>query len=267
MRVLGIAAAAVFLAVASFGQMVSFKLEMNHASYVLGEEVVVSLRIANKGVTPVVISDFEAYKDNKLFFEIVNHDKKVVPQFRKGAIVEELSLEKDEGEVITVNLSEWYLLTEAHYQIKAVLFCNGLRYESPLAVFDVVPGIELASVSHYVSLKPAVERTLRLVYWGREGRELAFLRADDKPTGVICRTLFLGDIMRVKKPSIEKKKNESGVFFIYRQATRDVLARTEVESDADGIRIKDLKRAVESASSPMIDSLREAVERKASKKK
>ncbi|MBR4612025.1 MAG: hypothetical protein IKO40_04840 [Kiritimatiellae bacterium] len=78
--------------------------------------------------------------------------------------------------------------------------------------------------------------------------------------------MLLGDIMRVKKPSIERK-GPDGVFHVFRQVTRDTLSRTEIISDLDGIRVADVKHAVESASSPMIDSLREAVERKANEKR
>ena len=256
---------ALSLALSASAQAVSFRLTTDHESYVLGENVELTVKIVNQGALPIVIRDYEAYAGNRLFLEITDQNKASARKIREGDIVTDLALEKDEGQAIKINLAEWYLLPTAHYQVRAVLICNGMRYDSPLQVFDVVPGIELATSSHYVSLRPPVERTIRLVYWGRDGRELAFLRAEDKPTGTLCRTLILGDIMRVKTPSIEKRKEE-GHFYVYRQATRDLISRVEIVSDATGIWIADVKRAVESASSPMIDSLREAVERKDGKK-
>lgn len=266
MRRIVVALLLTLVSVCAIGQTISFKLNTEHSSYVVGEEVKLSLRLVNMGITPVIINDYEVYKNNRIVIDIVNQDKEHLKPFRDGPIVTDLALEKDEGEIITINLSEWYQLDVARYQLKVLLFCNGLRYESEMIIFDVVPGIELASASHYTSLSPAIERTLRLVYWSREGRELAFLRADDRPGG-ICRTLMLGNIVRVKKPSIEKIKGTPSSFYIYRQVTRDVLSRTEIMSDVNGIHVKDNKRAIESASSPMIDSLREAVEKKASKGK
>lgn len=256
---------AALLPLALFGQTVNFSLKTNHSSYVLGEEVSVNLRLVNRGATPIVVSDYGAFKGNSLAIELADQSGRRILPIREGDMFDDISLERDEGEAFSLNLSEWYSLGVARYRIRAVLVCNGLRYDSPWVLFDVVPGIELARISHYVSVSPAQERTIRLVYWSREGRELAFLRADDAPGGHILRTLFLGDVMRVKKPSIER--SGPGAFYVYRQATRDVLARTEIKSDGEGIRIVEVKRAVESVSSPMIDSLREAVERKKNEKK
>lgn len=250
----------------AFSQTVSFGLTFDHQTYVKGEPVVLTLKLVNQGVAPIIISDYEAYSANKLVFEIIPQDGRQLTQSREGAIVDDLSLERDEGQAIKINLSNWFVFDVARYRIRAQLFCNGLRYDSLPEVFDVVPGIELAKATHYVSLHPAVERTLTLVYWAREGREIAFLRGDDRQTGAFCQTLVLGDVMRVKTPSIERKADEDGVFYVYRQVNRDTLSRVEVASDAKGLHPRDVKRAVESASSPMIDSLREAVERKASRR-
>lgn len=248
-------------------QTVSFSLSLNHQSYVVGEQVELTFTLKNVGVAPIVISDYEEFRDNRIEIEIANHERRTIPPFKKGPIIDDLSLEQDEAQTFRIPLSDWFALREGHYQIRIRLFNGGLRYDSPLEVFDVVPGIELASISHHVSTRPAIERTLRLVYWAREGHEYAFLRADDRPSDGMVGTMLLGDIMRIKTPSIERKPGEGNAFYIYRQVTRDTLSRTEIISDAGGIRVADVKRAVESASSPMIDSLREAVERNPDKKK
>lgn len=254
-------------AVAAYSQAVSFTIGTSHQSYVSGELVELIFSIKNLGATPIIISDYEAFKDNKIEIELIDHSKRTLKAIRQGPIIDYLSLEHDETQAFKVPLSDWFDLHDGHYQVRVKLFNDGLRYDSPLEVFDIVPGIELASVTHHVSLRPAIERTIRLVYWSREGHEYAFLRANDNPSRGEIRTMLLGDIMRIKKPSIERKSGESGGFYIFRQVTRDTLSRTEIISDADGIRVADVKRAVESASSPMIDSLREAVERKANQKK
>ncbi len=250
------------MAVIAGAQSVNFKLSTDHGSYVLGEAINFSLRIVNLGVAPILISNFDAYKDNRLDIEIKDQDGKIINCIKQKKIIDELSIEKDEGKLIKINLTEWYTLMPGHYQIRVMLICNGLRYDSPIEVFDVVPGFDLASNTHYISLRPAVERTLKLVYWTRDGRETAFLRAEDSPVNAICRSIMLGDILRVKNPSIERKSGEKNTFYIYRQATRNVITRTEVVSDTDGIRVVDTKRKIESSSAPMIDSLRNAIEEK-----
>ncbi|MBR3087073.1 MAG: hypothetical protein IKH04_11805 [Kiritimatiellae bacterium] len=261
------ATAAVLSCAAAHAQSVSFSLSMTHQSYVVGELVELTFQVKNLGVSPIIISDYEDYRDNRLDIEVVSQNRTKLAPTRQGRIIEELSLGKDESQAFRIPLSDWFAIPEGHYQIRVRLYCNGLRYDSPLEVFDVVPGMELARASHFVSARPAVERTLRLVYWAREGHEYAFLRADDRPSSGQIRTMLLGDIMRVKKPSIERQPGDGGTFFIFRQVTRDTLSRTEIVSDATGIRVADVKRAVESASSPMIDNLREAVERRAGNKK
>lgn len=249
-----------FVAGEVVAQVVNFTLSMNHAAYVIGEPVRLVLKVVNRGVTPVIISDFVAYRDNRLVIEVTGTDKTVLKPIREGKFVPDFSLEKDEGEAFQVMLTDWFYLKSGNYRVKAILYCNGYRYESPIEIFDVVQGIELDQARHYVSLRPSVERVIRLVYWAREGREQAFLCGEDIPTGAICQAVLLGDIVRVKKPSIEKAEGQDGRFFVYRQATRDVLVQTEIMSDMDGLRVIDLKRAIESVSSPMIDTLRKAVE-------
>lgn len=247
-------------------QTVSFTISTSHQEYVLDEQIELTFSVKNLGVTPLMISDYEGFKDNRVEIEITDQTRRKLQPIRDGRIIEELALEHDEAQAFQIPLTDWFALPEGHYQARVKIFCGDLRYDSPIVIFDVVPGIEVATASHHVSLRPPVERTLRLVYWSREGHEYAFLRAEDHPSRGRIRTMLLGDILRIKKPSIERGPGGDGTFFIYRQVTRDTLSRTEIISDAEGIRVADVKRAVESASSPMIDSLREAVERKAAER-
>lgn len=262
------AAAAVFAAMAAtalYAQKVTFALSMSHQSYVAGEPVELTFRIGNAGATPIIVSDFEAYSGNRVEIEITSQDQTRLRPFRDGSIIDDLSLEKDEVQAYRVPLSDWFALPVGRYRVSVKLFCNGLMFKSPEEIFDVVPGFELATARHFVSRTPPVERTLRLVYWAREGHETAFLRADDNPPSNRWRTIALGDIVRVKRPSIEPNPASPGSFFVYRQVNRDTLSRVEVVSNEEGIRVAEVKRAVESASSPMIDSLREAIEKRTAK--
>ncbi|MBR0057198.1 MAG: hypothetical protein IJP66_07695 [Kiritimatiellae bacterium] len=253
------------IAANAVAQSVSFSLSMNHQELVLGEQAELTFQVRNLGVAPIMISDYEGFRSNRLDIEITDQSRRVVAPFSADPVIPELSLEKDEAQTFRVPLTDLFPLPEGHYFARVKILNGDYRYDSPQVSFDIVTGIELATATHHVSLRPAVERTLRLVYWAREGHEYAFLRADDRPSRGQIRTLLLGDIMRVRAPSIERKAGADGQFFIYRQVTRDTLSRTEIVSDADGIRVADVKRAVESASSPMIDSLRKAVERNAGK--
>ena len=247
--------------VSVFAQAIQFSLEMDNVSYVVGEHVTCKVKITNVGDKPLVIDDFTAFRNNRLFFEIYEKPNELYPQARTGKIIEEMNLHHNEGEGFDVDLSEWYeLVKPAHLFIRAILVCNGKRYESNVECFDIVPGIELARLVQFIPGSPSIERTIRLVYWNRKGRELAFLCASDSPTGIIWLSLPLGDVVRVRKASIMDDCGDSAMFSVYRQATRDMLVRTIVQSDRNGIKIVKQSRAIEAVSSPMVDSIREAIE-------
>ena len=260
-------AAALFVSYAS-AQLISFDQTMTHNVYISCEPVEVTVNIVNKGARPIVISDFETFKNNRLYFEI---SKATAPHFtlrqvKPGKIVPELNLEKGEGIEFSVELSEWYDLTEeGKYFVKAVLVSGDTKYSTELATFEIVPGIELLQASQYVAGHPAIERTLSFVYWTRDGKDVAFLKAWDKSTGARYQTLTIGTILRVKKPVLEPIDDTS--YYFYRQVTRDVFVRAEVHSTVDGISVKEQLQAIDQPSSPMVDSLRKAVEDAAAKKK
>ena len=250
-----------FVCVGAFAQAIRFDIEMDHSSFVVGEHVTCKIKIGNLGTKPLVIDDFSVFRQNRIFFEIFSKPNELYSQCRPGKIIKEMDLGHNEAVAFDVDLSEWYrLLDPAHLFIRAVLVCNEMRYESPLKTFDIVPGIEMASVEQFIPGAPSITRKISLVYWNRQGRELAFLRASDSPSGIIWMSLFLGDVVRVRKPSIIQDAKNPNVFSVYRQATRDMLVRTIFNSDEKGIRIVKQTRAVETVSSPMVDSIREAVE-------
>lgn len=260
-KILAFVAALVSFASLGLAQTIRFNLEMDHPSYVIGEHVGCKVSLGNLGAKPVVIGDFKAFEENRVFFEIYAKQGVFLEKVREGKIIRDMDLGRNEALAFEVDLSEWYaLLHPGHFFVRAVLICNGRRYESPTRSFDIVPGIEMARLVQYIPGAPAVERTISLVYWNRGGRELAFLRASDSPTGVVWMTLFLGDVVRVRKASIQRDTDDPASFSVYRQATRDMLVRTIVQSDSHGMKILKQTRAVETVSSPMVDSIREAVE-------
>lgn len=260
-KILTISFALLMFATYASAQLISFASKTSHSVYISCEPVEVQVNIVNKGARPIVISDFEAFKNNRLYFEISKASSPhfYLKQVKTGKIVPELNLEKGEGIEFTVELSDWYDLTaEDKYFVKAVLVCGDTKYTTELATFEIVPGIELLQTSQYVAGHPAIERTLSFVYWSREGKDVAFLRAWDKATGARYQTLVIGTVLRVKKPVLEPIDDTS--YYFYRQVTRDVFVRAEVHSTVDGVSIKEQLQAIDQPSSPMVDSLRKAVE-------
>lgn len=248
-------ALALLAASAVRAQSLGFAVEMKHPSYVVGEPVFAAVTIENHGFRPVNITDFGPFKDNRLFFEISRTPQVYLKQRRDGKIITDLELEKDNGTTCGINLSEWYdLLSPGAYRIRAVLIVGNERYESPMTSFDIVPGIELASVTQYLQGKPPLERKLLLVYWSRDGKDVAFLRSWDA-NGRIYGTLEIGPLIRNRKPVLQRV-NET-TYYVHRQVTSDALQRAEIISDASGVSIKEQLLAVDSAV-PISDALRDA---------
>ncbi len=241
----------------AYAQSLGFEVKMKYPTFVVGEPVVASVTIENRGVRPVNITDFGVFKNNRLFFEIEQTPHVYLPQRREGKIVADLELERNEGTVLDVRLSDWYdLLKPGVYRVRAVLIVGDERYATPLASFDVVPGIELAAATQYLPARPPLERSLRLVYWTRGGKDVAFLRSWDN-TGVVYGTLEIGSLLRIKKPVLQQE--DETTFFIFRQVTRDTNQRAEIVSDASGVSLKEQLLTLDT-NVPIVDALREAVD-------
>ena len=65
--------ACLFCAAAVSAQTVSFKIKSVHQSYVRGETVELIFSIKNLGATPIIISDYEGFKDNRIEIEVVDY--------------------------------------------------------------------------------------------------------------------------------------------------------------------------------------------------
>ena len=248
-------AISLFAASASIAQSLGFSVEMKHSSYVVGEPVRSTVTIENRGFRPVNITDYGPFKDNRLFFEISHTPHVYLKQRKEGKIVTDIELEKDEGMSCEVNLSTWYdLLSPGVYRIRAVLILGNERYESPMTSFDIVPGIELAKSTQYIQWKPTIERTLLLVYWSRNGKDVAFLRAWNAD-GTTYSTLEIGSLIRNRKPVLQKVDDTT--YYVHRQVASDTLQRTEVISDASGISLRENQTGVDPGV-PISDALRDA---------
>ncbi len=257
-RLPAVAVAALLATSASLAQTLGFAVEMKNSSYVVGEPVLTTVTIENHGFRPVNISNFGPFKNNRLFFEISQTPQVYLKQRREGKIVTDIELDKDEGTTCRLNLSTWYnLLAPGAYRIRAVLILGNERYESPMTSFDIVPGIELARTTQYIQGRPAIERTLLLVYWSREGKDVAFLRAWDA-NGAVYETLEIGALIRNRRPELQKVNDTT--YRVHRQVTSDALQRTEIISDASGIMLKEKQTAIDPGV-PISDALREAADR------
>ncbi len=247
-------------------QVVAIDLRTRHASYVTGEPVMVRLTVENHGVQPVVISGHKLFRNNRIYFEIRGEGRARLPELRQRKIIEELDLEHGEKTTLDLDLAEWYpLLTTGRYYITPILIHNDRRYVADSRVIEIVPGIELASLTQILRGREIIQRQFTLVYWARSGREDVFLRTRDLPKGDVWSTLSLGPIVRVNQPVMTQEGDDE--IRVTHQATRDATLVTRIRSDADGPEIIDQRQVIDAVSSPMINSLNEALEKAQGKKR
>lgn len=241
-------------------QRVAMELRTRQSSYVAGEPVMVQLQIENHGAQPIVIGSHEAFRDNRILFEIRGRRQDPLTALRERRIVEDLDLEHGEATTLEIDLAEWYpLLETGRYYLTAVLIHNDRRYAADSRVVEIVPGIELARLTQVIRGPRLIERDFTLVYWARGGREDAFLRTRDRPTGDTWTTLSLGPIVRVNPPSL-RLEGEDGILVTH-QATRDVTLVSLIRSDSEGPKLVEQRRIADSVSAPLVNSLNEALEK------
>lgn len=241
-------------------QLVAIDLRTRHSAYVTGEPVMVRLAVENHGAQPLVISEHEVFRNNRILFEIRGEGQERLPALRERKIVEELDLEHGEKTTLDLDLAEWYpLLTVGRYYITPVLIHNERRYAADSRVIEIVPGIELARLTQILRGTELIERNFILVYWARGGREDVFLRTQDRPGGDTWTTLPLGPIVRVNRPSLQQEGDTE--IRVTHQASRDVTLVSRIRSDAAGPVVVDQRQIVDAVSSPMVNTLSEALEK------
>ncbi len=241
-------------------QLVAIDLRTRHPAYITGEPVMVRLTVENHGAQPLVISEHEVFRSNRILFEIRGEGQERLTALRERKIVEELDLEHGEKTTLEIDLAEWYpLLAVGRYYITPVLIHNERRYAADSRVIEIVPGIELARLTQILRGSALIERNFILVYWARGEREDVFLRTQDRPGGDTWTTLALGPIVRVNKPSMQQE-GETGIRVTH-QASRDVTLVSRIRSDAAGPVVVDQRQIIDAVSSPMVNTLNEALEK------
>jgi hypothetical protein len=241
-------------------QLVALDARPEFASYVVGEPLMVEVSLANHGVQPIVIGEHEAFRDNRFFMEIRGTPHDFLPALRPEPILGEVDIENGEALSVKVDLGEWYpLLAPGRYYFNAVLIHNNRRFASDQRVFEVVPGIELARLVQVIRGAKTIERAFTLVYWARNNREDAFLRVVDLPDNVTWTTLALGSIVRVAKPQL--RQDDETTITVFQQASRDILLTSVIRSDANGPVLVQQRPTLDAVSSPMVNTLGEALEK------
>ena len=136
------------------------------------------------------------------------------------------TLQSGEGQKLETCLGDHFALTEeTRYLARAVLLHQGVRFESALKMFTLVPGLACGSALQLFKNRPGLTRELELVHWGRNRMEHLFLKVRD--TGCTSRrwtTADLGVVIRVTPPKLSVLP--SGEVITLHRATQDAFIRT-----------------------------------------
>lgn len=205
---------------------ITVQLKMVHDQYVEGERIRAIVDVANASAD-VIDCRTEASKD-RLVIELYRASDKY--QFEKASdmpFTAGFALLSGEGQKLETFLGDHFSFQQStHYQARAVLVHAGMRYESALKTFDVVPGMNCGSALQLFERREDLKREFELVNWGRDKAEHLFLKVHDR--GSLPRrwtTYDLGPVLRVTRPKISVLP--TGVVVTLHRATRDSFIRTE----------------------------------------
>ena len=182
---------------------ITVRLEMTYDEYVAGERVRAVVDVANASAD--VIDCRKPDAADRLFLELYRaHDKNRYDRITDKPFVAPFALLSGEGQKLETFLADHFRLDETtRYLARAVLVHGGMRFESSLKSFDLVPGLPCGNALQMFSNNDGLQRHFELVHWGRSQVEHLFLKArDDGVSTRRWRTTDLGPVIRVKPPIV-----------------------------------------------------------------
>ena len=204
---------------------ITVKLKMNFSEYVTGERIRCVVDVANASADIVDVGSKGA--DDRLLVELYRaSDNKRYSKMSKHAFVAPFTLHSGEGQRLEACLGDHFRMDEAtRYLARAVLVHGGMRFESAVKSFTVVPGLNCGGALQMFKNRPNLKREFELVHWGRNQAEHIFLKVKD--TGSSNRrwtTADLGTVIRVTEPKVSVLP--SGEVITLHRATQDAFIRT-----------------------------------------
>ena len=182
---------------------ITVQLIMTHDEYVEGERIRAVVDVANASAD--VIDCRKPGASDRLFVELFRaHDQHRYDRITDKPFVAPFALLSGEGQKLETFLANHFRFDEnTRYLARAVLVHGGMRFESSLKSFDLVPGLHCANALQMFSKRDGLRRNFELVHWGRDQVEHLFMKARDEGISTRrWRTTDLGPVIRVKPPVI-----------------------------------------------------------------
>ncbi len=182
---------------------ITVQLVMTHDVYVAGERVRAVVDVANASADVIDCRKQDAA--DRLFVEVFRaHDQHRYERISSKPFVAPFALLSGEGQKLETFLADHFRFDEnTRYLARAVLVHGGMRFESSLKSFDMVPGLPCGNALQMFSNRDGLQRHFELVHWGRDKVEHLFMKArDDGISTRRWRTTDLGPVLRVKPPIV-----------------------------------------------------------------
>ncbi len=199
---------------------ITVKLVMSNDVYVEGERIRAVIDVANASAD--VIDCRTPGSPDRLFVELFrSYDQYQYDRINRKPFTAGFGLLSGEGQKLETFIGDHFRFDECiRYFARAVLVHGGMRFESSLKSFDVVPGLPCGTAMQMFSNREGLQRHFTLVHIGRDQVEHIFLKARDSGTSKQrWRTTDLGPVLRVTPPKISIKP--TGEVMVLHRATQD----------------------------------------------
>lgn len=223
---LGLAAAWSCALWAALPSEITVTLKPTQDVYIEGERIRVIVDVAN--ASPDVIDCRGANSPDALNLELYRaSDRYQFEKVSKHPFTAGFALLSGEGQKLEAFLADHFAFEKpTRYFARAVLVHGGMRFESPLRTFDVVPGMKCGNALQMFEGHDGLKREFELVHWGRNRIEHLFLKARDRGNSTKrWATADLGPLLRVTRPKVSVLP--TGEVITLHRATQDSFIRTE----------------------------------------
>ncbi len=214
------------VAVAALPSEITVTLKPTQDVYIEGERIRVIVDIAN--ASPDVVDCRGENSPDLLTLELYRaSDRHQFDKISKHPFTAGFALLSGEGQKLEAFLGDHFPFHKpTRYFARAVLVHGGMRFESPLRTFDVVPGMKCGGALQMFEGHDGLKREFELVHWGRNRVEHLFLKVRDQGTSTRrWPTADLGPLLRVTRPKVSVLP--SGEIITLHRATQDSFIRTE----------------------------------------
>jgi len=227
----------VFFAGLARSQQLDVSLTLAYSVYIVGEPVLVQFEALN--ATRDLIEIGKTGSSDAVSVEITKGGRynEVVP-FNKAPMVGAFELKPGQTFQYKVELDKWFpLIEEGRYVAQFVIVHNGMRYESAMKSFDVVPGLPLKEGVQMFVDRQKLKRSFKLVHWSRNQTDRLFLRIEDSPGNKVWDSIDLGVFLQTFEPKIDI--SPEGEVTVVHRSTRDAFIRTVIWSLPDNVEVEE----------------------------